>query len=250
MIKTLIRALAVVLVFSFLTASADENCASKCAAAKAGACATAKKTADTKDTKASCCPSSAKAQTIGMTMNTDEIKTDDKAAQVTTQGAATATAVEPAKEEAKAVKASDATATAKAADATCPDVKGQSTLENFHNVLHKMHTAYKDKKYDEIRGLMPAMIEKSDPFKTYVCPMSGGKCSAECLKNFETKKTAFLTSIEGLNKACGTKDNAAVDAEFMKVHESYVTFASTCNPAAETSKEAPATETKKATETK
>jgi hypothetical protein len=114
---------------------------------------------------------------------------------------------------------------------SCPDVAGKNELTNFHNNMHPMDMALKVGNYAEIKSSMPKLMEASKGVAAYKCPMTG-KCSPECLKAFDDKKTTLLKAVDELNLACQGDDNKKIDAAFGTMHQAYVEFAGMCNPAA------------------
>ncbi len=93
--------------------------------------------------------------------------------------------------------------------------------------MHPMHMALEASDYATIRSGMPKLAEASKGVGAYKCP-SSEKCSPDCLKKFEEKKSVFMKSVDELNAACKGEDNGKVDATFGVMHEAYVGFASMC----------------------
>ncbi len=150
------------------------------------------------------------------------------AAEVKVENAAAATAATAATEEKISVKIPEG---------SCPDVADKNELTNFHNNMHPMDMALKSGNYAEIKGSMPKLMEASKGIAAYKCPMTG-KCSPECLKAFDDKKTTLLKAVDELNLACQGDDNKKIEATFGTMHQAYIDFAGMCNPAAkETAKQ-------------
>jgi hypothetical protein len=119
----------------------------------------------------------------------------------------------------------------KVPEGSCPDVVGKNELTNFHNNMHPMDMALKAGNYAEIKSSMPKLMEASKGVAAYKCPMTG-KCSPECLKAFDDKKTTLLKAVDELNLACQGDDNKKIDATFGTMHQAYIDFAGMCNPSA------------------
>jgi len=207
------RFLVFALVFVFMTvmANADEKgktcsetCKVKCASGKAAAAQTTG--TEAKDAKAAC----------------EGMKTEDAPAAVI---------------NATDASVSSTSAAPKLAE-TCPDVKGQASLEAFHEAMHPMHMALEDGKYAELRKGYPELAKNSEGIKAYNCPMSD-KCPPECKKSFDGKKAELLKAVEELGVACNGTDDKKLESSFMTMHEAYIGFASMCQhekPAAEEKK--------------
>ncbi len=122
--------------------------------------------------------------------------------------------------------AAAAVTTAKATDET-GEMPGKAEFENFHNVLHPMHMALKDGKYDEIKSSMPKLMEASKGLAASKCPMPG-KCTPDCMKSFETKKASLMKAVDGLDAACKTNDNKQIETSFNTMHTAYYDLAAMC----------------------
>jgi hypothetical protein len=211
--KVLIASLVALFMFAAVACFAGEKCAKAGAAccplgqAKAAQTSATDK-APAADPHAACM---AQADTKAMTA------TDDK-------GAVTEA---PVSQPATAVATQAVAKDEKVMEGACPDVSDRSQLETFHELMHPMHMALEDQDYATIRTGMPKLAEASKGVAAYKCPASD-KCSPDCVKKFDEKKAMFLKSVDELNAACKTDDNAKVDATFGVMHEAYVGFASMC----------------------
>jgi hypothetical protein len=113
-------------------------------------------------------------------------------------------------------------------DHSCPDVGERAALQGFHESMHPLHMALNEQDYDAIREGLPSLLKASKAVDKYKCE-GYDKCSKECRKTFDSRKDDLLDAVKSLKKACKGKDNEKVMASFDKMHEAYITFASTCS---------------------
>ncbi len=148
-----------------------------------------------------------------------------------------------ATKEGASAAVSPAVATSKMSDESCAEMPGKAEFENFHNVMHPMHMALKDSKYDEIKSSMPKLMEASKSLAAAKCPMPG-KCSPECMKAFDTKKATLMKAVDGLDAACKTSDNKQIETSFNAVHTAYYDLAAMCGQKTEKTSATQEAETK------
>lgn len=105
----------------------------------------------------------------------------------------------------------------------CPLV-GDRAVDDFHKVLHKMHTAVRDGRESVLKDYLPEMKAKRDALVRAFGQMAKHARSEAERKSAKARETMAATlsrSVDALNTAVNGKARPAVDKAFEKVHEDF-----------------------------
>lgn len=105
----------------------------------------------------------------------------------------------------------------------CPLV-GDRAVDDFHKVLHKMHTAVRDGRESVLKDYLPEMKAKRDALvKAFGEMAKHARTEAErkSAKARETMAVTLSRSVDALDSAVNGKARPAVDKAFEKVHEDF-----------------------------
>lgn len=105
----------------------------------------------------------------------------------------------------------------------CPLV-GHRAVDDFHKVLHKMHTAVRDGKASMLKDYLPEMKAKRDALVRAFGQMAkhaGTEAEGESARAREAMAATLSRSVDALDSAVNGKARPAVDKAFEKVHEDF-----------------------------
>ncbi len=105
----------------------------------------------------------------------------------------------------------------------CPLV-GDRAVDDFHKVLHKMHTAVRDGKESMLKDYLPEMKAKRDALVRAFGQMAkhaGTKAERKSAGAREAMAATLSRSVDALDSAVNGKARPAVEKAFEKVHEDF-----------------------------